>query len=1028
MVHKGYYFILLFLCFSQLFAQNKTLPFIQYTIDDGLPSMHIYDIIQDSKGFIWLATDAGLSCFDGYTFKNYSTKDGLTFNDVFRLREDAQGRIWLTSFGELCYIENEKIHCLPTTDDNLYKGILQIHTTTNNGFWIGKRGRVFYMDSLFHLSQNELFVNHPKKEIFRLQFARNDTVWTYHDNHLYAKYHSQIIDTISLQFHQSKPALFCSAITGNSILYTNDKGLAKLNLETQEQSLIYPNLQRITRMAAVQNELWLSNVDKGIMRLDINQKPENINQETYLSHTTVGVLYEDREKNRWITTFGDGLYFIPANGEKRNNYSTEEGLAENIVSSVFIDENHNTWIGMQSGKLDCLKEDGSLEHYEIPRGRSNSLHRVLDMAIAPKSKNFLIVTDDGLFQKKEDQFEELRRLVLKSIATFPSGDILLTYYKGTLLTHEKHLSQLNNYRSIADFPKDILNPISDVRSYAAFQDSKENTWLGDVGGLKQVTNNAEIIEWKDKSNTFRALIRNIQETENGLIWIATHGEGVIVIQDSTYYQINKSKGLSSDLCTDLVIDGNDVWVTTNRGVNHIKSFDYASKQLKIEIIGLSDGLPTNGVNCIAKKGSKIVVGTNKGISIFDEKDLKKNTIAPQLHIKKIKINNQDTTLSSSYILPHAQNNIEIEFIGISYQSMKNIMYQYQMEGIDPTWKTTPLRIANYTTLPPGNYTFKVKAIANNGEESDKTASIYFKIQPHFSDTWWFQILIGGLIVGVLYYIYYSIVNYSQKKKLKLLVAEKTKALNQKVAEIAETNVLLENSNAALKQFAYIVSHDLKAPLRAISTLASFIEEDLEDHSNEDIKENLSLLKARIRRMSGLINGILEYSRVGRKAAEKDRVDVQQMLLEVIASTKDMTNKEVNIHLLSTFPILYINPTLIQQIFQNLLSNAIKYNDKTLCEIEIHCIEKTDCYQFSVKDNGPGIAEKYHDKIFQIFQTLQPRDKVESTGVGLSIVKKIVEEHAKGQIWLSSEAGKGTTFIFTIEKSLKYRKEQVAQMA
>lgn len=224
---------------------------------------------------------------------------------------------------------------------------------------------------------------------------------------------------------------------------------------------------------------------------------------------------------------------------------------------------------------------------------------------------------------------------------------------------------------------------------------------------------------------------------------------------------------------------------------------------------------------------------------------------------------------------------------------------------------------------------------------------------------------------------------------------------------------LESANEELKNFAYVVSHDLKAPLRAIGSLADWLSTDYADKFDDEGKEHMRLLISRVRRMDGLIDGILLYSRVGRVKETIVAVDLNQLVREVIDLLAPPANITVTIE--NPLPTIMAEPTRIQQVFQNLLSNAVKYMDKAKGDIGIACSAEGKQWKFSVADNGPGIKQQHFEKIFQLFQTLAPRDRVESTGVGLALVKKIVEMYG-GHVWVESIVGEGSTFFFTLPRT------------
>ena len=236
---------------------------------------------------------------------------------------------------------------------------------------------------------------------------------------------------------------------------------------------------------------------------------------------------------------------------------------------------------------------------------------------------------------------------------------------------------------------------------------------------------------------------------------------------------------------------------------------------------------------------------------------------------------------------------------------------------------------------------------------------------------------------------------------------------QRNQELADAMQELQSTNEELKNFAYIVSHDLKAPLRAIGSLADWLRADYTDRLDAEGKEYLRLLAGRVRRMDQLIEGILEYSRVGRVRETRVSVDLDELIHDILDLLSPPPHIRVEVD--APLPVLTAEPTRMRQLFQNLISNAIKYMDKPEGLIRIAGHAANGEWRFSVADNGPGVEPRHQEKIFQLFQTLAPRDRIESTGVGLALAKKIVELYG-GRIWIESTPGQGSSFFFTLRQT------------
>jgi signal transduction histidine kinase len=239
------------------------------------------------------------------------------------------------------------------------------------------------------------------------------------------------------------------------------------------------------------------------------------------------------------------------------------------------------------------------------------------------------------------------------------------------------------------------------------------------------------------------------------------------------------------------------------------------------------------------------------------------------------------------------------------------------------------------------------------------------------------------------------------------------ALNNMAGTLGSHIALLKRQKDEVDQFAHIVSHDLKAPLRGIDNVINWIEEDHSFDLPPKVNEYLKVIKGRISRAENLLKGILMYARAGREAPDREVVDVNEVLLEI---REDLGNRNgIVLEVLNPMPVLFTQRTPLVQVFSNLIVNAFKYHHKKDGRVSVSSKEDGDYFHFFVEDDGPGIPASYHQKIFAIFQTLQERDTVESVGVGLAIVKKILDDRELC-ISITSEPGKGALFSFTWPKT------------
>jgi signal transduction histidine kinase len=247
---------------------------------------------------------------------------------------------------------------------------------------------------------------------------------------------------------------------------------------------------------------------------------------------------------------------------------------------------------------------------------------------------------------------------------------------------------------------------------------------------------------------------------------------------------------------------------------------------------------------------------------------------------------------------------------------------------------------------------------------------------------------------------------SDRKQLEFQDAANRQALEK-------TKQSLENRNRELDHFAHIASHDLKAPLRGITNLSEWLEEDLAAQLSPEHQGQLGLMRTRVKRMENLINGLLQYSRVGREAIGQAWVDTRELLLEILDSLDPPPTFQIQFP--EIMPQFHTQGLLLSQVFANLLSNAVKHHDQNGGQIVVDWAEQGEYYLFSVTDDGPGIPLAQQERVFGIFQTVNGRESSSNTGIGLALIKKIVEDGG-GNIRVQPVTDRGCRFEFTWPKS------------
>ncbi len=995
---------------TALQGQYNPLQFTHLTLDNGLPSMKVYDLAQDKQGFIWIATEAGIARFDGYEFQNYTSIDGLPNNEVVNIYPDSKGRIWLGGLGALCYYDGKDFHKLVNEISSYNFLGLSIRETSHGDFWAAWNG------NLIHIGQNLSLLPHQWEDEFKTHGSLS-IVDLVHDS-LWIRYRGEIfvLDTQRETLEQiplKHPApvdkfSFFADLYCNRLYYSSEEGIVVRDLATKIEKVVLPEKRQFRSLKIHQGYLWISTFGIGIEKILINPDGTLANERVkIIGDQNTREMFWDQEGNIWIPSLGNGIFFYPSAAEKMQIFTVEEGMKSSKVESILC-QGDSLWIGNDLSGISLI-QNGFIESFPVYNLRPRPLNRVLKIGLLP-SGALLLATDLGLIRWTPTKSQTLFDTSGKSFYLSDDNQLAFTTYHGAYLTQ---ISFLDRDGITFGAPNCVagVEQLYEDRAYGIIIDHQGDVWLGSTNrGLIQIHEGKKIF-WDEKSPIFSGVIKEMLLLPDSSLVLATNGNGVIFVKDSAYFQLTTKNGLPSNVCNDLSMDEGWLWISHNRGISGIHSPRFSHQSPDIEVYTKKDGLITNEIEAIATCGEDIIIGSHQGVLIVNKSDLTERSTMPTLQFTDYWVNGERIAPKELLDLAPEENNLRFKFSGLSFSNQQNIQYQYRLVGGTDQWQNTRTREIQLSNISPGKYTLELRIVQEGilGE----TQRIPFYIRSHFYETGWFQLLMGGFIFMMAGIGIFSLYMAKQRRELERIVKKKTATLNEKLLDLAAVNQQLEFSNRELEQFAHVASHDLKAPLRNVSSFIQILEATAGNKLNDKEREFLRYAIKGSRRMNEIINDLLELAKVDRMGEERQRIDFKKVIIETLDLLKlEIEQKGAQIEIEGEFPKLLFNKTNARRVFENLISNALKYQGENQPKINIGCRRKNNMWLFFVQDNGIGIDPKYQQKVFQLFQRLHSENAYSGTGLGLAICKKIVEKK-HGQIWFESNEGPGVTFYFTL---------------
>ncbi|MBI9068139.1 MAG: SpoIIE family protein phosphatase [Salinivirgaceae bacterium] len=761
--------------------------FDNYSVKEGLSQSKVNDLIQDKDGFIWLGTASGISKFDGKLFVNYSADDGLSENGVRSILQDSKGNIWFGhTGGGITVFDGKSFKRISIDTIKIKSDITSFLEDSKGRFWIGTQGDGAYkldkIPTLFDKTLEHTHYTGKSKLSDRIYFITElsngkilfviDVMIKYFDEEeqsfkTYKQEGLSYFFQITTIFEDSNKNIWYGTYNGG--LYRQDKESGNITLFDTKRGLANNFVSCITQ--DIHGAIWVGTWGGGITRIDPNFII--FNQNNGLGGNKIWNIISDREGNILIGTNENGLSIFK--GEQLVSFNIEHGLLSEQVSAITEDNQNNIWIGTAKG---LSKYNLSGKTIKSISETTNFISKeIIALKKAPNGIIWIATKEDGVYSYNTENGK------LNYSSRFNSSVMQFgTVTTGMEVDKDGHVwvGTINGLFYYQPENNAFVRIRGGVISSLYF-DKKNVMWVG-MQGKGVTTINDTIFETIDTLGNITP--QCFTEDLNGNIWIGTEGQGVIVYsKDKKIQRFKTSNGLLADLITSLQTDleGN-IWIGTNKGLNK-----YDPKQQSFYAYSERSGFTgievKNNALFIGRNGN-LWCGTVNGLFKFSPDKERINTLEPLTHITNMKVNLKDHPMTKGLRLSYIEKSIYFEFHSICLTDAEKVRYKYILVGGDNDWQpATTQTYKTYSPLPPGKYTFKVKACNNRGIWNEEPISYSFSIKPPFYLTWWFiLIMVVFITAGIIVYIN---IREQNLKREKIILENKVKARTAEVVKKSE---------------------------------------------------------------------------------------------------------------------------------------------------------------------------------------------------------------------------------------------------